>query len=115
MTVATWRAATELNVAAIICISGTGFTVRQMARFRPEAPILGMSTNQSTVNQLAMSWGTAPLFLPQSGTREEMMVEALDVAKAEGHVRPGEQVAILAGDGVGAKDTNNLRIVVVPT
>lgn len=44
-----------------------------------------------------------------------MMVEALDVAKAEGHVRPGEQVAILAGDGVGAKDTNNLRIVVVPT
>ncbi len=115
MTVATWRAVTELNVAAIICISGTGFTVRQMARFRPETPILGLSTNTTTVNQLTMSWGTTPLFLRVGGSREEMMLEAMKVATEEGHVRPGDQVAVLGGDGVGAKVTNNLRIMVVPT
>lgn len=115
MTVATWRAVTELDVAAIICISGTGFTVRQMARFRPEAHILGVSTSRETVNQLTMSWGTTPLYLPTGGTREEMMVEAIKVATEKGHVRPGDQVAVLGGDGVGAKVTNNLRIMVVPT
>lgn len=115
MTVATWRAVTELDVSAIICISGTGFTVRQMARFRPEAPILGISTNARTVDQLTMSWGTAPIFLATSGTREEMMVEAMKIAADEGHVRPGDQVAVLGGDGVGAKVTNNLRIMVVPS
>jgi pyruvate kinase len=114
MTVATWRAVRELDVAAILCISGSGFTVRQMARFRPEAMILGITTNPKTLNQLTMSWGTTPVFLPNSGSREEMMTEAVKMAAAEGLVRSGDQVALLGGDGVGAKVTNNLRIVVVP-
>jgi len=114
MTVAAWRAVRELDVAAVLCISGTGFTVRQMARFRPEAMILGLSTDPRTVNQLTMSWGTVPVTLPTSGTREEMMTEALKIAVADGHIRSGDQVALLGGDGIGAKVTNNLRIVVAP-
>ncbi len=114
MTVAAWRAVRELDVVAILCISGTGFTVRQMARFRPEALILGLSTDTQTVNQLTMSWGTTPVYLPTAGTREEMMTEALKVAVAEGLIRSGDQVALLGGDGIGAKVTNNLRIVVAP-
>lgn len=114
MTVATWRAVRELDVAAILCISGTGFSVRQMARFRPKTMILGLSTEKRTINQLTMSWGTTPVYLPTGGTREQMMEEALEVAAAQGLVRSGDQVAILGGDGVGAKVTNNLRIVRVP-
>ncbi len=114
MTVAAWRAVRELDVAAVLCISGTGFTVRQMARFRPEAMILGLTTDTRTLNQLSMSWGTTPVYLPTAGTREEMMAEAVKVAVAEGHVRSGDQVALLGGDGIGAKVTNNLRIVVAP-
>ena len=85
-----------------------------MARFRPEAKILGLSTDKKTVNQLTMSWGTTPIYLPTAGTREEMIAEALEIAAAEGLVRSGDQVALLSGDGVGAKVTNNLRIVRVP-
>ncbi|MGI9608086.1 MAG: pyruvate kinase [Acidimicrobiales bacterium] len=114
MTVAAWRASRELDVAAIMCISGTGFTVRQMARFRPEAMILGLSTDERTLSQLSMSWGTTPLLLTVGGTREQMMDEALRLASTEGIVRSGDQVALLGGDGVSAKVTNNLRVVRVP-
>lgn len=114
MTVAAWRAVRELDVAAVLCISGTGFTVRQMARFRPEVQILGFSTDPRTINQLTMSWGTTPVLQPTGGTREEMMTEALKVAVAKGLVRSGDQVAILGGDGIGAKSTNNLRIAIAP-
>ena len=114
MTFAAWRAVRELDVAAILCISGTGFTVRQMARFRPEAQIIGLSTDQRTINQLAMSWGTTPVLLPNAGTREEMMSEAVKMVAEAGLVRSGEQVAVLGGDGIAAKVTNNLRIVTIP-
>ena len=114
MTVAAWRAVRELDVAAVLCISGSGFTVRQMARFRPQAQILGMSADERTLHQLTMSWGTTPVYLPTAGTREELMAEAVKLAAAEGLVRSGDQVALLGGDGVGAKVTNTLRIVVVP-
>ena len=114
MTVAAWRASRELDIKAILCISGTGFTVRQMARFRPKAMILGLSGDGQTTNQLTMSWGTTPILLEHGGTREEMMAEAVRLAFDRGLIRSGDQVALLGGDGVGAKVTNNLRIVTVP-
>lgn len=114
MTMAAWRAMKELDVAAILCISASGFTVRSMARFRPQAKILGLSTEPKTINQLTLSWGTTPILLTSGGTREELTAESLRIATAEGIVRSGDQVAILAGDGVRAKVTNNLRIALVP-
>ena len=42
------------------------------------------------------------------------MSEALKVAVAKGLVRSGDQVALLGGDGIGAKSTNNLRIAIAP-
>jgi pyruvate kinase len=114
MTMAAWRADRELDVAAVMCISATGFTVRSMARFRPQAKILGFSHDPRTVSQLALSWGTTPVQLSAKGTRDEMIADAMRVAIAEGLIRSGDQVAILAGDGVGAKVTNNLRIAQVP-
>ena len=114
MTFAAWRAVREIDVAAILCVSGTGFTVRQMARFRPECPIIGTSTDPATVQQLTLSWGTIPVNLTNGGSAEEMVKEALDVAKVDGLLRSGDRVAILSGDGIGAKVTNNLQIVTVP-
>ena len=114
MTFAAWRAVREIDVAAILCVSGTGFTVRQMARFRPECPIIGASTDPATVQQLTLSWGTIPVTLTNGGSAEAMVNEALEVAKADGLLRSGDRVAILSGDGIGAKVTNNLQIVSVP-
>lgn len=111
MTVAAWRACRELDVAAILCISGSGFSVRQMARFRPDSVIVGLSTDPRTLAQLSVSWGTEAVALQVGGTREEMMAEAVRIAVSEGMVRPGDQVALLGGDGAGGKVTNNLRIV----
>ena len=114
MTFAAWRAVREVDVAAILCISGTGFTVRQMARFRPECPILGASTDAATTQQLTLSWGTIPINLTNGGSSEAMVREALEKATDDGLIRSGEKIAILSGDGIGAKVTNNLQIVTVP-
>jgi len=64
MTGAAWRAATDMGAAAIIGISESGFTVRSIARFRPQMPILGFSPQDRTVHQLTLSWGTTPLAAP---------------------------------------------------
>ena len=52
MTDAAWRAASETNAAAIICVTRTGFTVRSIARFRPKAKILGFTTDERALRQL---------------------------------------------------------------
>ncbi|MEC7403422.1 MAG: pyruvate kinase, partial [Actinomycetota bacterium] len=114
MTMAAWRATQELGVQNVLCISGSGFTVRSMARFRPEAHILGFSLNEATVQQLTLSWGTTPMLMGKGGTNEEMVAEAMRLAKSAGHIRPGELVGVLAGSDSRAQATNVLRIERVP-
>lgn len=114
MTMAAWRATQELGVQNVLCISGSGFTVRSMARFRPEANILGFSVNEATVQQLTLSWGTTPMLMGKGGTNEEMVAEAMRLAKSAGHIRPGELVGVLAGSDSRAQATNVLRVERVP-
>ena len=114
MTMAAWRAASELGLSTIVCISGSGFTVRSMARFRPTARILGFSHNPRTVKQLTLSWGTTSIQLDAGGSNEEMVRRALMLARDAGYVRAGELVAVLAGMSTSARSTNVLRVESVP-
>jgi pyruvate kinase len=114
MTMATWRATQELGIEHVLCISGSGFTVRSIARFRPEAQILGFSANEATVQQLSLSWGTLPMLIEPRDSNEDMVAEAIRHARAEGHIRSGETVAVLAGSDSRSRSTNVLRIERVP-
>jgi pyruvate kinase len=97
MTGAAATAANELDLAAIVCISASGFTVRSMARFRPQTAILGFSTSERTIQQLTLSWGVTPMPAYETGGYEARVVEALDLAKEAGHIVPGDVVAVVAG------------------
>jgi pyruvate kinase len=110
MTHASARALTELGIGTILCISGSGFTVRSMARFRPAARILGFSSNERTVRQLTLSWGTEPFHLSEDGDIERRVLAALNLARELGHVAVDELVAVLAGTDVRSRSTNVLRV-----
>jgi pyruvate kinase len=113
MTGAAWRAATELGATAIIAISRSGFTVRAIARYRPVAKILGFSPDERTLHQLSISWGATPLPLSRFAVNDEMVAEAVTVAKAEGHVRSGDMVIVLAGTDARSRATDVLRAISV--
>jgi pyruvate kinase len=114
MTMAAWRVATEMKADAILCMSRTGFTVRAMARFRPETKILGFSPDERTVRQLTMSWGAIPLIMEQRGSNEAMVRAAIRNAREGGHVRSGDTVVVLAGSDDRSRATDVLRLVRVP-
>ncbi len=114
MTMATWRAASEMGVKAILCISRSGFTVRAIARFRPKAPILGFSPEWRTVRQLSMSWGATPIKIDQIKSNDESVRNVLAIAKEEGHVRSGDIVAVLGGSSATIGATDTLRMVRCP-
>jgi pyruvate kinase len=116
MTGAAWRAATEMGASAILCISESGFTVRSIARFRPEMPIYGFSSNERTVRQLTLSWGTSPLPVDHSGDSTDLMNQLVVAAREQGLIRSGDTVAVLAGTGSGSRAhaTDTMRLVLVP-
>ncbi len=112
MTNAAWRAAQETGASAIICITRTGFTVRSIARFRPEAKILGFSTDPQTLRQLTLSWGATPMHLDVDYHSEGIINRVVEQAREAGEVRRGDLVAVLSGSReYPGQATDSLRLI----
>jgi pyruvate kinase len=88
MTLATWRAANELDLAALLCISGIGVHRAVDGSVRPNVPIIGLTTNDRTAQQLTLSWGVKPLLVEPEWSYEFRVNKA--VAAVEGR-RPHPQ------------------------
>ena len=55
------RLAEHVDADYIICCTRSGETARAVARFRPNVPILGVSSNEGVLRQLQLSRGVYPL------------------------------------------------------
>jgi pyruvate kinase len=64
MAEAACRLAAELDAAAIVVPSRTGFTARQVARHRPRVPIVALVPDERIRRQLSLVWGVTAITLP---------------------------------------------------
>ena len=53
--------AKDINAAAIMAITKTGYTARRMSKFRPDIMIIGATPYEKTYHQLSLIWGVTPL------------------------------------------------------
>jgi len=55
--------AEQINASAIAAITSSSNTVRNIARFRPRIPIVGITNDRSIMRRLNLFWGTIPICL----------------------------------------------------
>lgn len=115
LTHAASQAAVDAGATAILCCTRSGRTARAMARFRPEAQLIGLSPDPTTVRSLALSWGIDPIAVDTYTTTDEMVWFAVETALKTGRISPGDTVLVLAGapDRASTAAADVLRIVTV--
>jgi pyruvate kinase len=109
---AAWQAAIDVGADAIVCCTRSGRTALAMARFRPTAPLIGISPDPATARALSVAWGVRPMTVATYQSTDELVWCVVEAVVRAGHVRSGDLVAVLAGapDQVdGATDV--LRVV----
>jgi pyruvate kinase len=106
--------AQNLDLAAIIAITASGYTARIVSRYRPRAPILAITPDERVQRQLQVYWGVTPLLAPRTENTDEMTSNALQAVQQQGLVKEDDLVAITAGTaGSEPGTTNLLRIHVI--
>jgi len=120
ISLATSHIARSLDVAAILCLSATGYTARFVARYRPRCPILVFTPDPKTQRRLNISWGVIPFFLEKIPKRqglsgfEAIVNRAMEITKRDKFIRKGDRIVVTAGLPLGVeKTTNMLRVVEV--
>ncbi|MEC8487198.1 MAG: pyruvate kinase, partial [Actinomycetota bacterium] len=91
------QAARDIGATAILCCTQSGRTARAMARFRPEATLIGLSPDEKVVRALRLSWGVDPMPVDVYESTDEMVWYAVEKAVQQGRIRHGDTVLVLAG------------------
>lgn len=108
MTHAARETAHDLNAAAIITPTASGYTACLMSRYRPRSPIIAVTPSARVQRQLMLYWGVTPLLAPRTDNTDEMIAYAVQAARDHGLVKGGDTVVITAGAAGTAPGTTNL-------
>jgi pyruvate kinase len=100
--------ALNLDVAAIVTPTVSGHTARMISKYRPKAPIVAVTADESVSRKLALVWGVYPKVASQANSTDEMLDIAVEAAVDTGIVKHGDLVVITAGVPVGETGSTNL-------
>ncbi|MBL5798566.1 pyruvate kinase [Bacillus sporothermodurans] len=100
--------AINLDVNAIITPTESGHTARMISKYRPKAPIIAVTSNESVCLSLALVWGVYPRIGQKVETTDEMLELAVQEGLNTDIVKHGDLVIITAGVPVGEAGTTNL-------
>ncbi len=112
---ATCTTAADLNASCILAVSKSGFTVKQVSKFRPVCPIFAFTPDEKVKRQLNLIWGCYPNMLETiTTTGFDLFEAAFDEAFKLGNTKDGDVVVLVGGTPVGiAGTTNTLKVYVV--
>ncbi|MEE2983336.1 MAG: pyruvate kinase [Pseudomonadota bacterium] len=105
--------ANHLEAVAIIALTETGFTSRLISKYRPNCPILAVTSSHRVVRRLAMNWGVLAMHYEGDGTDDDKLAFATDRAKASGYARLGDIIVATAGSQRQAGSTDLIRVLTV--
>ncbi|WP_054957051.1 pyruvate kinase [Paenibacillus dakarensis] len=108
--------ALDLNAKAIISCTESGHTARMVSKYRPNAPIVAVTTQDRTLRRLALTWGVIPVKGASASSTDEMFEYALLGGQKSGIVKEGDLVVITAGVPLGKSGSTNLvKVSQIPT
>jgi pyruvate kinase len=105
--------AKDLNAAAIVCLTESGFTSRLISKHRPECPILAITGSERVARRLSMNWGVAAVLYIGDPDDQARIRFASDCVKAMGFAQPGDSIIVTAGQAQRSGGTDMLRVLTV--
>jgi len=103
--------AKDLEAAAIISLSETGFTSRLISKHRPECPILAITGSERAARRLSMNWGVAAvLYTGESGDQAKIQF-ASECVQRMGFAQAGDSIIVTAGHTQRSGGTDMIRVI----
>lgn len=89
--------AMNLNADAIICYTNTGDSARRFAGMGVGCPILAVTDNRRTYNQLAIVWNVVPVLVEKKDVINEVVEAGIEKLKQKGILEKGDTIVVSGG------------------
>lgn len=89
--------AMNLNADAIVCYTNTGDSARRFSGMGVGCPILAITDNKRTYNQLAIAWNVTPIFVEKKNTIDEVVEDGIEKLKQKEILEKGDMIVVSGG------------------
>ena len=100
--------AEQLGAAAIMTLTKTGSTARNVSKFRPRTPILAVTPHVDVARQLQLVWGVKPLLMLDLPSTGQTFQAAINIALEKQLLSQGDLVVMSAGTLQGVSGSTDL-------
>jgi pyruvate kinase len=100
--------AAQLDAAAIVVATRSGFTARNVARHRPRVPVVALTPGEHVRRRLSLVWGVTAVAIPWYSDTDALLAGFRDAVRPTGVVAEGARVVITAGWPVAHPGMTNL-------
>ena len=100
--------ASQLEAAAIMTLTKTGATARNVSKFRPKTPILAITPHVYVSRRLQLVWGVKPLLVLDLSSATQTFQAAINVAQEKKLLFAGDLVVMTAGTLQGVAGSTDL-------
>lgn len=98
--------AEELSADAIVIATSTGFSSRNLAKFRPEMDTFAVTDDDRVLRQMSLQWGVTGV---KGKTRvREIFEHTAKVVKRAGYIKEGDLIVMVAGIPQGVAGSTNV-------
>lgn len=104
--------AMDLNAAAIITVTMSGFTAGMISRYQPGCKVIGCAVDETVYRQLSMYFGVSPLLIEKKDSADALFSAAINASIDAGLINRTDTVVLTAGVPLGvAGNTNMIRVI----
>ncbi len=98
--------AEELSADAIVIATSTGFSSRNLAKFRPEMDTFAVTDDDRVLRQMGLQWGVTGVKGKTRG--REIFEHTAKVVKRAGYIKDGDLIVMVAGIPQGVAGSTNV-------
>lgn len=108
------KLAKDVGAKAIVGMTQSGYTAFKSSSYRPNANIFVFTSNKSLINKMNLVWGSRAYLYQKTTSTDETIDDVEAVLKANGHVKSGDIIIVLASMPIQERSrTNTIKINIV--
>lgn len=98
--------ADELACDAIVIATSTGYSSRNLSKFRPNVPVYAVTEDERVLRQMGLQWGVKGVLGSTRGSH--LFDDTARIVKRAGHIKDGDLIMMVAGVPQGVAGSTNL-------
>ena len=102
------KLAEQVNAAAIITLTHSGFTAIRMSSHRPKAPIFTFTMNEDLINDLSLVWGVRTYFFGECQNINDYVIYTEEFLVSQGLLKKGDLVVHVGSIPIMEKGKTNM-------